>query len=440
MKRQMKLGMFYWQCGHHIAAWRHPDSVPNSGVNLSHLIELAKLSEKGLFDMFFMADSVTFWRGDLDAMSRDSFGTWIEPFTLMATIAQHTKNLGVVCTATSTYDQPYLLARRFASLDITSGGRAGWNLVTSGNKIEADSFGLEKHLEKSVRYRRAAEFAHVVRGLWNSWNDDTFIHDKTSGLYFDKNKLNILDHKGEFFTVRGPLNVPNSPQGEPVLIQAGASEDGRQLAAETAEVVFGASQTLEKAQEFYSDVKKRMVACERDPDGLKIMPGLSVSVGETHEKAVQKYEDLQDLIDPATGLELLSQRMDYDFSGLDINEPVPEIAPNEIGGSRAELMLDMARREKLTIKDLYRRIAGARGHCHISGTPAEIADMMEEWLNHDGCDGFNIMPPLFPSGLEDFINMVIPELQRRGIYRTRYEGSTLRQNLGLSRPPYAVNI
>ena len=172
MKRQMKLGMFYWQCGHHIAAWRHPDSVPNSGVNLSHLIELAKLSEKGLFDMFFMADSVTFWRGDLDAMSRDSFGTWIEPFTLMATIAQHTKNLGVVCTATSTYDQPYLLARRFASLDITSGGRAGWNLVTSGNKIEADSFGLTKHLEKSVRYRRAAEFAHVVRGLWNSWNDD----------------------------------------------------------------------------------------------------------------------------------------------------------------------------------------------------------------------------------------------------------------------------
>ena len=237
---------------------------------------------------------------------------------------------------------------------------------------------LEKH--------RVHDLAHVVRGLWNSWNDDTFIHDKASGLYFDKNKLNILDHKGEFFTVRGPLNVPNSPQGEPVLIQAGASEDGRQLAAETAEVVFGASQTLEKPQKFYSDVKKRMVACERDPDGLKIMPGLSVSVGETHEKAVQKYEDLQDLIDPATGLQLLSQRMDYDFSGLDINEPVPEIAQNEIGGSRAELMLDMARREKLTIKDLYRRIAGARGHCHISGTPAEIADMMEEWLNHVGCD------------------------------------------------------
>jgi len=438
MKRQMKLGMFYWPCGHHIAAWRHPDGVPDSGTNVAHLIELAKLSEKGLFDMFFMADSVTFWRGNLKAMSRDSFGTWIEPFTLMATLAQHTTNLGVVCTATSTYDQPYLLARRFASLDITSGGRAGWNLVTSGNKIEADSFGLDKHMEKSVRYRRAREFANVVRGLWNSWSDDTFIHDKTSGRYFDTEKLNVLEHSGEFFKVRGPLNVSHSPQGEPVLVQAGASEDGRQLAAETAEVVFGASQTLERAQEFYSDVKARMVSCGRDPDSLKIMPGLSVIVGETHQEAVQKFEALQDLIDPATGLELLSQRMDYDFSEFDVDEPVPEIPLNEIGGSRAELMLDMARREKLTIRDLYRRIAGARGHCHISGAPTEIADMMEEWIVEGGCDGFNIMPPLLPSGLEEFVDMVIPELQRRGIYRTQYEGTTLRENLGLSRPPYAT--
>ncbi|MDA0238816.1 MAG: LLM class flavin-dependent oxidoreductase [Proteobacteria bacterium] len=437
--RHMKLGMFYWPCGHHIAAWRHPEGVPDSGSNLAHLIELAKLSEKGLFDMFFMADSVTFWRGDLDAMRRDSFGTWIEPFTLMCTLAQHTKHLGLVCTSTSTYDQPYMLARRFASLDIVSGGRAGWNLITSGNKAEADSFGFEEHPEKSTRYRRGREFANVVRGLWNSWQEGVFVRDKQTGQYLDTDRLRILQHEGEFLRVKGPLNVPYSPQGEPVLVQAGASEDGRQLAAETAEVVFGASQTLERAQEFYADVKARMVAFGRDPDSLKIMPGLSVSVAETREEADRKFEELQDLIDPKAGLQLLSQRMDYDFSDFDVNDPVPEIPVNEIGGSRAELMLDMARREKLTIRDLYRRIAGARGHCHISGTASEVADMMEEWVSEKGCDGFNIMPPLLPRGLAEFIDLVVPELQRRGIYRTEYEGTTLRKNLGLTRPGWSAD-
>ena len=310
---QMKLGMFYWPCGHHIAAWRHPRGVPDSGGNIAHLIELAKLAERGLFDMFFMADSVTFWRGSLESMLLDSYGTWIEPFTLMCSLAQHTTNLGLVCTSTTTYDQPYLLARRFASLDVASGGRAGWNLITSGNRNEAFSFGLDEHVEKATRYRRAWEFEHVVRGLWNSWGEGAFLRDKDSGIYLDKDKMQILDHKGEFFRVRGPLNVPPSPQGEPVLVQAGASEDGRELAAATAEVVFGAALTIDQAKSFYADVKARMLTYGRDPDSLKIMPGLSVNVGRTRAEAEAKFEELQDLILPETGLQLLSARIGHDL-------------------------------------------------------------------------------------------------------------------------------
>lgn len=433
----MKLGMFYWPCGHHIAAWRHPDSVADSGENLPHLIELAKLAERGLFDMFFMADSVSFWRGTLDALSRDSHCAWIEPFTLMGALAQHTTHLGLVCTATSTYEQPFFLARRFASLDLISAGRSGWNLVTTGNAAAAHSFGFDQHIEKSIRYRSAREFAHVVRGLWNSWGDGAFLYDKESGRFFDKDKLQVLEHDGEFYKVRGPLHVQPSAQGEPVLVQAGASEDGRALAAETAEVVFGASQTLEWAQEIYADIKGRMAAFGRDRDSLKIMPGLSVCVAPTHEEAEAKYNELQDLIDPKTGLELLTERLGYDLSGCDVNDYLPDIAVNDIGGSRAELIIDLARRENLTIRDLYRHFAGARGHCHITGSTQEVADMMEEWVTEGGCDGFNIMPPLFPAHLEDFIQLVIPELQRRGLYRTEYEGKTLRENLELPRPPWS---
>ena len=433
---QIKLGMFYWPCGHHIAAWRHPDSVANSGANLQHIIELAQLAERGLFDMFFMADSVSFWRGGLEAMTHDSYGTWIEPFTLMGALAQHTKHLGVVCTATTTYDQPFSLARRFASLDLVSGGRAGWNLVTSGNKAEADSFGLAEHMEKTERYKRAHEFAHVVRGLWNSWGDDVFVRDRESGIYFDKDKLHILDHDGVYFRTRGPINVPPSPQGEPVMVQAGASDDGRELAAETAEVIFGAQQTLEGAQEFYADVKHRLLAYGRKPDNLKVMPGLLVCVGETHDEAERKYEMLQDLIDPVTGLQLLSKRLDFDLSGFPINGPLPDIPRNKISSTRVDLFVEIAHRENLTIRDLYRRVAGARGHYEIIGTPAEIVDMMEQWVSEGACDGFNIMPPVFPASLREFVDLVVPELQRRGLYRTAYSGTTLRENLGLTRPTW----
>jgi N-acetyl-S-(2-succino)cysteine monooxygenase len=354
----------------------------------------------------------------------------------MASLAQHTKHIGLVCTSTSTWDQPYLLARRFASLDLVSGGRAGWNLVTSGNKYEAQGFGLDEHVEKATRYRRAREFAHVVRGLWNSWDDDAFVRDKASGQYFDAEKLSILEHAGDFLRVRGPLNVPPSPQGEPVLVQAGASEDGRALAAATAEVIFGASLTIEHARAFYADLKGRATAFGRNPDDLKIMPGLSVNVGRTRAEAQAKFDALQDLIVPQTGIELLSERLGYDLSGHDVNDPVPQIPVNDIGGSRAEIMLDMARRNNFTIRDLYRHIAGARGHYQINGTPADIADLMEQWLAEEACDGFNVMPPLFPGSLRDFVDLVVPELQRRGLFRTAYEATTLRGNLGLTRPPW----
>ncbi len=435
---EMKLGMFYWPCGHHIAAWRHPDGIPNSGSNLPHIIELAQLAERGLFDMFFMADSVSFWRGELDAMTHDSYGTWIEPFTLMGSLAQHTTNLGVVCTATTTYDEPYSLARRFASLDLVSGGRAGWNLVTSGNKAEADSFGLAEHMEKAQRYKRAREFAHVVRGLWNSWGDGVFIRNQSAGIYFDKEKLHTLDHEGEFFKVKGPINVPPSPQGEPVMVQAGASGDGRELAAETAEVIFGAQQTFEGAQEFYNDVKQRMLAYGRHPDSLKVMPGLLVCVAETHDEAVKKYDQLQDLIDPVTGLQLLSKRLDYDLSGYPIDGPLPDIPRNKTSSTRVDLFIEIAHRENLTIKDLYRRVAGARGHYEVVGSPIEVVDMMERWVSGGACDGFNIMPPVFPSSLHEFVELVIPELQRRGLFRTSYRGTTLRENLDLVRPAWPI--
>ncbi len=436
-KRMMKLGMFYWPTGHHIAAWRHAEAVPDCGVNLAHIISLGQIAEQGLYDMFFMADAVSFWRGQLDAMERDSYGAWIEPFTVMCALSQHTRSIGLVCTSTSTFDQPYLLARRFASLDLISGGRAGWNLVTSANRSEADSFGLPEHLPKAERYRRAREFAHLVRGLWNSWEDGAFVMDKASALYHDRSKMNVIEHAGAYFKSKGPLNVSPSPQGEPVMVQAGASDDGRELAAETAEVVFGAHMTLESAQEYYADVKERMRSkFGRDPDSLKIMPGLFACIAPTEAEARAKYEHLQDLINPTVGLQLLSKRLDFDLSGYDVDGPIPEIPHNDVVSTRRTLMLDTARREGLTIRGLYRRVAGARGHYTFVGTPKALADMMQEWVEAAGCDGFNMMPPVFPGSLVEFNEMLIPELQRRGAFRTSYEGKTMRENLGLTRPPW----
>lgn len=431
---QMKLGLFIRPVGHHVASWRHPDLHMDAGANFKRFVEMAQTAERGRFDMLFSADSVTSWTTREESLHRMHYVAWIEPFTLMAALAGFTRNIGLVCTATTSYEEPYALARKFASLDLVSEGRAGWNLVTSGNETEAQNFGRVAHPPKVERYRRAREFAEVVCGLWNSWDDDAFIRDRASGVFFDRAKMHVLNHNGKYFSVRGPLNVPRSPQGQPVLVQAGASDDGMELAAETAEVVFAAQSTLEGGKAFYSEVKGRMAKYGRNPDHLKIMPGLSVTVGRTVDEAKEKYERLEDLIHPDVGLGLLSRRIGFDLTGYALDGPLPDLPKNDVVSSRSDVMVAMAKRENLTIRQLYKRFAGARGHLEVVGTPVQIADRMQEWVEARAADGFNVIVPYFPGGLNDFVDNVIPELQRRNLFRTEYESSTLRGNLGLPTP------
>jgi alkanesulfonate monooxygenase len=431
----MKLGMFMRPAGHHIAAWRLPEAPKSPGNNLPHNMEVARLAERGLFDMLFWADSVGVWGGDKEALSRLCRVAWIEPFTLLAAFATVTKHIGLACTATTTYEEPYNLARKFASLDVMSGGRAAWNLVTSANQAEGPNFGHDRHMAKADRYRRAREFADVVLGLWRSWDDDAFIEDKEQGLYFDPDKLHILNHEGEHFKVRGPLNVPRSAQGHPVMIQAGASEDGRNLAAATAEVIFAATPTIEAAREYYADVKARVGKYGRNPDHVKIMPGVAALVARTDEEAEAQYQRLQSLIHPQVGVRQLSNYIGYDLSSFPVDGPLPEIPKTDISNSRVDLLVEMAARDNLTIRQLYESISGSRGHLTMRGSPTRITDQLEEWFTTGAADGFNFLPPTLPGSLADFIELVIPELQRRGLFRTRYEGTTLRENLGLPRPP-----
>jgi FMN-dependent oxidoreductase (nitrilotriacetate monooxygenase family) len=403
--------------------------------------EMARTAERGLFDLMFSADALTGERYDRETLSRTSYVAWIEPMSLLTALAPLTRHIGLVCTATTTYDEPYHVARRFASLDLISGGRSGWNLVTSANDAESKNFGRESHLPKQERYRRAREFVEVVRVLWDSWDDDAFVYNKRDGRYYDPDRRHVLDHAGDFFKVRGPLTVSRSPQGQPVVVQAGASDDGRQLAAETAEVVFCAHQTIEGAREYYGDVKGRMTRCGRDPDHLKVMPGLSVFVGRTREDAQGKFAQLQDLIHPEVGVALLSKYLAWDLTGYDVDGPVPVVPQDRGAPTRSALLSDTARAEGLTIRQLYQRIAGGRGHYEVVGSAKDVVDLMEEWFSTGAADGFNVLPPFFPNSLDDCVELVVPELQRRGLYRTAYEGATLRANLGLPWPPsrYAHN-
>jgi N-acetyl-S-(2-succino)cysteine monooxygenase len=432
--RQIKLGMFLRPAAHHVAGWRHQDAWADGGLNFSKYVEMAQTAERGLFDLMFSADALTGERYDRETLSRTSYVAWIEPMSLLTALAPVTRKIGLVCTATTTYDEPYHIARRFASLDLISGGRSGWNLVTSANNAEAQNFGRDEHLPKHERYRRAREFVDVVRGLWDSWDDDAFVFDKADGRFYDPDKRHVLDHKGEFFKVRGPLTVSRSPQGQPVIVQAGASDDGRQLAAETAEVVFCAHQTIEAAQSYYADVKTRMERCGRDPDHLKIMPGLSVFVGRTRQEAQDKFDELQNLIHPEVGVALLSKYIAWDLTGYDVDGPVPVVPQDRGAPTRSALLSDTAQAEGLTIRQLYQRIAGGRGHYQVIGSAKDIVDMMEDWFTTGAADGFNVLPPFFPNSLDDFVELVVPELQRRRLYRTAYTGSTLRENLGLPRP------
>ena len=360
---------------------------------------------------------------------------YFEPITLLSALAAVTEHIGLVATATTSYNEPYHVARKYGSLDHISGGRAGWNVVTSGNLSEAWNFGREAHYEHGDRYDRAREFIDVVKGLWDSWDDDAFVRDRSSAIYFDPEKLHVLNHKGENFSVRGPLNVARPPQGHPVIVQAGSSETGKEFAAEYAEVIFTMAPSLEKAKVFYSDVKGRMAKFGRAPEHLKIMAGFNPVIGSTASEAEAKHQLLQSKIHPEVGLELLSAAVGgFDLSGYPLDGPLPDIPESKGSKGHFKQVMDMARIEGLTIRQIYMRYAGARGNRTVMGTAQNIADEMEEWFLKEAVDGFLIQPSYLPGGLDEFVATVIPELQRRGIFRNSYSGRTLRENLGLPKP------
>ncbi|OAH57840.1 nitrilotriacetate monooxygenase [Domibacillus aminovorans] len=435
-KKQMKLGAFFMIPGHHVAAWRHPKAEAHNVMNFDFLKRLAQTAERGKFDMVFLADGYAV-RAKNQKVLDQTVNTHFEPFTLLSALSAVTQHVGLVGTVSTTYNEPFHVARKFASLDHLSNGRAAWNVVTSNAEEEARNFNQEHHLLHSKRYDRAGEFVDVVEKLWDSWEDEALIIDKKSAQFAEGSKIHAVNHKGEWFSVEGPLNVSRPVQGHPVVVQAGSSEDGKELAARTAEVIFTAWQTLEEAQAFYSDVKGHMAKYGRKPEELKIMPGIFPVIGKTAEEAEENKRLLEELIPEEAGISLLSAMISFDLSGFPVDGPLPELPElDQVNGgkSRFKLLKDLADREGLTIRKLYQRIAGARGHREIKGTPEQIVDQMQEWFENGAADGFNVMPPYLPGGLDDFVDHVIPVLQQRGLFRTEYTGNTLRENLGLKRP------
>lgn len=434
--RQLKLGAFIMATGHHIAAWRHPDADADAGHSIDHYRGLAETAEAGKFDLVFVADSPAGWDGDKDpeTRSRVSHSAHFEPVTLWSALSQVTSHIGFVATASTTYEDPYLLARKFASLDHVSKGRGAWNVVTTGADV-SKNFSIAGHPAHANRYERAEEVVDLVLDLWDSYEDDALIRDKESGIFLDPSKVHKVNHHGKFFDVAGPLNVARSPQGRPVVVQAGASEPGRELAARTAEVIFTANQTLADAQEFYSDVKGRLAKFGRRPEQLLIMPGIFPVLGGTEKEAQENYEFIQSLVHPTIAWSILKQYyVGVDLSGYSLDDKAPPLPTDtELNKSRLKLVSDLAARG-LTLRELYLSLATARGHRTVVGTPEQVADAIGEWFHGGAADGFNIMPPVLPTGLTDFVDQVVPVLQKRGWFRTEYEGTTLRENLGLKRP------
>lgn len=436
MGRQLHLGLFIQETGHHIAGWRVPSAASNAARDFRHQVELAKLAEAACFDLLFIQDSYAM-RGanDIVALQHMARATHWDPVTALSALAMVTERIGLIGTATTTYNEPYTLARQFASLDHISSGRAGWNLVTSNNEAEALNFSRDHHAVHGDRYARAAEFLSVVKGLWDTWDDDAFFENKGTGQFFDPAKLHVLNHQGEHFAVKGPLTVARPPQGHPVLVQAGSSETGMRLGATTADVIFSAQQNLGAGQHFYASMKALAAEAGRDPDKLLIMPGLLPVVAASNDEAQEKFQSLQDQVLPEVGLATLATTLgEVDLTGYDLDGPLPDLPEANGPKSRRQLLIDMARNENLTIRQLYQRVVGARGHLTVVGTPKHVADIMEQWLHERGADGFNIMPAHLPVGLSDFTALVVPELQRRGLFRTHYQGTTLREHLGLERP------
>jgi alkanesulfonate monooxygenase len=433
----MKIGFSVTANGTHKGGWRDKSSWLGGGLDIDQWIPVVQAAERGRIHFMFWADgaAVRTEAPDLEALSYSARIEQLEPLTLLAALSQHSKHIGLISTASTSFNEPYNLARKFASLDFISKGRIGWNVVTSWSELEAKNFSLDKHYEHAERYKRAEEFFDIVLGLWDSWGDDAFIRDKESGRYFDPSKLHVLNHKGAHYSVRGPLNVPRPPQGHPVIAQAGSSEPGQELAARTADLIYTAQQSLESAKAFYDSVKGRLGKYDRTADELLVMPGMMPIMGRTDAEAEDRYAELQDLLHPVAGLNSIAQIFG-DLSNYPLDEPLPETITASTNKSKSisEIWLNKARRENLTIRQLYQAFSVGAAHKVIVGSPKTIADMMEEWFVSGGCDGWNVMAASMPSGVPEFVDLVVPELQRRGLFRTEYEGATLRENLGLRRP------
>ncbi len=425
--------------GGHLGGWRHPSAFDRSVMNLDAVIELAKIAERGKLDGIFFADGNGVRDMDRPELFAANFPAarpaWFEPTTLLSAVAMATKHLGLVATATTTFDEPWHVARRFASLDHISKGRTGWNLVTASNPGDALNFGLDQHMARPDRYERAQEFYEVVVDLWDSWAEDAFPQNKQTGQFLDPARVRAIDHVGKHFKVKGPLNVARTPQGRPVVFMAGQSEPGMELAARYADALFGAGSSKQDCKDAYASIKGRMPKYGRAPESLRILPGVSVFVGRTAAEAEELYEELQALISPALGTHYLSKMLVCDLHGLPIDGPVPQVADEVLGGSSLRrYIVDMIRRDNLTIRQTYERVLPSIGSPLFKGTASQVADEMMDWVADQACDGFTLMPPLAPRGLRDFVDLVVPELQRRGAFRREYESSTLRGHLGLETP------
>ena len=432
---QMRLCAFIMATGHHVASWRYPGVPLENGTNFEYWAQLARLSERGKLDAIFLYDGAAISNIPMEPMSRGDRATFFDPLTLLSALAVVTSKIGLVATSSTTYDQPYYVARRYLSLDHLSGGRVAWNMVTGVNVREALNFGAAP-MAHADRYARAREFAEVVRGLWDSWADDAFIMDKDSGRFFDPDKVQTLDHVGPHFTCAGPMCVPRSPQGQPVMVQAGGSEPGRELAAETADMVYTVQSDFESGREFYADLKGRMAKYGREPHELKVMPGIYTIVGRSQQEADDIYGELRELVDESVAKSMLGLCLGgADLSLVPFDGPVPGGLSTNAGTTHLKTMVKIAQDRNLSLRELAMDVAaGGYGHWAVRGTPTQIADQMEERFLGKAADGFNLMPATLPGGLEDFINLVLPELQRRGLFRTEYSGSTLRDHLGIKRP------
>lgn len=440
MTKELHLGVLINGTGFHIAGWRHPSVNPLQSHDIDYYTHLARTAEAACFDVLFMADGAAVnYVNDPEGLRRMAPPHHLEPTTLLSAIAARTSAIGLVGTISTTYNEPYHVARRIASMDHISRGRAAWNVVTSDNIREALNFTDQPHPEHDERYARAREFLDVVLGLWDSWDDDALILNQETGIYLDPDRMRPIDHHGQYFHVQGPMNCFRPPSGHPVLAQAGSSPVGRDFGAATSDLIFTAQKSLEDAVAFRQDIRRRAQTHGRNPDHVKVLPGIVPIVGETPEEAEEKYGALQSLITPEVGLQLLRDLLGgFDLSPWDIDGPVPDIPPSNAGHARREMLVSIARERNFTIRQLYEYAAGSRGHRVLLGSAKTIADDLQHWAESEAADGFALMPPYLPLALDEFCAEVVPELQKRGLFRKAYRGTTLREHLGLERPANRV--